>query len=525
MVLSNIIFKLRTNAGMSREKFAEVFEVSHQAVQKWETGVSVPELGKIVRIAKYFDISIDAMILGSDARIMDEMAYHKIIKPNYEHRHAWELYYEDLLVEYEQSTDEGLDIERYKELFEAVSNLPRGEIKKKFGDILFEVVMSSSTVDKFKYIEPSDFENIKIQRKPYSYTTKELSPETLKSKIYGAWFGRIAGCLLGKPVEGARTIELVPFLQDTGNYPMYRYIHENDVKPEICNKYNFRFNKSCIEGRVDYMPADDDTNYMVLYQLLIEKYGRDFTSQNVAQLWLDLQPKDAYCTAERVAFCNFVKGYEPPESALYKNPYREWIGAQIRGDYFGYINPGDPETAADMAYRDACVSHVKNGIYGEMFVSAMIAVAAVCDDIVDIIEGGLAQIPHGSRLYESVRLILDGYKNGVSQQKAFEKIHEMYNEYSPYGWCHTIPNAMIVAAALLYGEGDFGKSICMAVETGFDTDCNGATVGSVLGIRGGIECIGEEWTKPLNNKLETMIFGVGMCSISDRADITLKHIK
>ena len=103
---------------------------------------------------------------------------------------------------------------------------------------------------------------------------------------------------------------------------------------------------------------------------VIEKYGRDFTPFDVSRAWLAYQPKDAYCTAERVAFCNFVKGFEPPESAIYKNPYREWIGAQIRADYFGYINPGNPELAAEMAWRDASISHTKNGIYGEMFVAA-----------------------------------------------------------------------------------------------------------------------------------------------------------
>ena len=103
-------------------------------------------------------------------------------------------------------------------------------------------------------------------------------------------------------------------------------------------------------------------------------------------------------------------------------------------------------------------------------------------------------------------------------------IHKKYNEYTSHGWCHTISNAMIVAASLLYGEGDFGKSICLAVQTGFDTDCNGATVGSVLGMRGGIDDIPEHWKAPLQNTLHTSIFGVGTVKISDCAAKTMAHV-
>ena len=122
-------------------------------------------------------------------------------------------------------------------------------------------------------------------------------------------------------------------------------------------------------------------------------------------------------------------------------------------------------------------------------------------------------------------MVLNNFKNEVSQKECFDIIHKKYDEYISHGWTHTNSNAMIVTAALLYGGGDYGKSVCMAVETGFDTDCNGATVGSVLGMANGIENIPEYWLKPINDTLNTSIFGVGTVKISDRVKMTMGHIK
>lgn len=522
MTLGNAINRLRLNAGMSQEQFAGLFHVSQQAVQKWENGDSVPELSKLIAIAKRFGISLDALILGNNNRIVEELKNTRQIKPQYSNVHDWEFYSSNLQTEYVQSIEEGLDMETYKDVFSSIARLPKDETKKKLGDILYEVVLQAEQRKGYPYIEPSDLEGIKALRKPYTIDTADLG--NLEDKIHGAWLGRICGCMLGKTVEGIHTDELIPFLKQIGNYPMHRYICRSDLTEEIVNQYKYPLASRDYADEIDGMPVDDDTNYTVLAQLIIEKYGRDFTPYDVSRAWLEYQGKDAYCTAERVAFCNFINGFEPPQSAVYKNPYREWIGAQIRGDYFGYINPGDPEAAAEMAWRDASISHVKNGIYGEMFVSAMIAAAAATNSIEDIIRSGLAQIPCTSRLYEEISGVLTDYHDGVSPKECFAKIHRKYNEFDSHGWCHTIPNAMIVTASLLYGNGDYGKSICMAVETGFDTDCNGATAGSILGMANGIGSIGASWTRPINDTLHTSIFGVGTVSISERVERTLLHI-
>jgi len=429
-------------------------------------------------------------------------------------------YANGILTEYRQSYDEGLDIEKYEALFRAIGDLSADEPQKSaLSGTLFELIADAPMREGYEYQEPSDWEEIRLLCKPYALKNpKKPSEDTLREKISGAWYGRICGCILGKPAEGTRFAELQKFLKDAGNYPMYRYIRRSDIH------YKSTIRTSCLADEMTFAPWDDDTNYVVLAQVLIEKYGRNFTSKDVLDIWLEKQPVYSYFTAEKTALVNYINGLQPPVSAVFQNPYREWIGAQIRGDYFGYINPGNPEAAAEMAFRDASISHVKNGIYGEMFVAAMLAAAAVTDDMEEIIRSGLAQIPYSSRLYAAVERLLSDYQNGVSVEKAFSDIHCAWDDRDGYDWCHTISNALIVVASLLYGRENFGKSVCMAVENGFDTDCNGATVGSVLGMILGEKGIGSEWKKPVNGILETTVQGVGKKPVSEFIDQTVKHV-
>ena len=445
---------------------------------------------------------------------------------HYDKMHEWDLYAKQLHTEWRQSVEEGLDIAQYRALFDSVIAMPLDEKKEQMSELLYRIVNEAPVREDYAYSEPSDLPSILAARNTALQPVANAPiPEALADRVRGAWYGRVIGCLLGKPVEGMRTNELWPLLEGSGNKPMHRYILSTDVTEEQKNNFRFRLAGRCFADTVDAAPVDDDTNYTVLYQMIIEKYGRDFTPYDVARMWVSKQSKNAYCTAERVAFLNFVNGYLPPDSAVYKNPYREWVGAQIRGDYFGYINPGDPVTAADMAWRDASVSHIKNGIYGEMFVSAAIACAAVTDDVEQILLGGLSQIPTTSRLYAAVMNVIAQYKQGVSAEAFFADLHRRWDEHNVHDWCHTISNAEIVSAAMLWSEGDFNRAICMAVEVGFDTDCNGATVGSILGMRGGMRVIENRWLEPLHGKLQTSIFGVDTVEIESLVERTMKHIE
>lgn len=150
--------------------------------------------------------------------------------------------------------EEGLDIEAYKDIFYSVSMLPKGEIKKKFGDVLFEAVTSAGMREGYPYMEPSELEQIQaLRRGPAKMLPYDR--EALRDKIYGAWLGRICDCMLGKSLECVHTEELISVLKASGNYPMHRYVYRSDLEKNDVSQYKYNFAGQPYADEIDGMPG------------------------------------------------------------------------------------------------------------------------------------------------------------------------------------------------------------------------------------------------------------------------------
>ncbi len=373
-------------------------------------------------------------------------------------------------------------------------------------------------------LEPQDLEAILASRSPVARSIsgdyRELSPPALYDRIYGAWLGRCAGCTLGKPVEGYPRARIKSYLQAANAYPLHSYFPVIDPFPEGLELWKCYIGTTL--GSITHMVRDDDIDYTVLGLRVLETYGRGFTSQDIARSLLDNLPFNKVYTAEAVAYQNLVNGIPPPDSALYRNPYREWIGAQIRADMWGYANPGDPQRAAEFAYRDSSVSHTQNGIYGAMWAAACIAAAFTTLDPLEVILAGLAEIPAECRLAEAIRSTLGWYQQSRSWEATWELIDQHYGAYHTV---HVIPNSCMVALGLLAGQGSLGESLCVTVMGGWDTDCTCATVGSIVGAMRGAANLPAAWIEPLNDRLESLIYGFQDSRISDLAQRTVRFIQ
>jgi len=345
--------------------------------------------------------------------------------------------------------------------------------------------------------------------------------DDLADRVLGGWLGRIAGNMLGKPVERGdywTRDRIDRYLRRADALPLTDYLPEPPADPseEFVLRPEWR---RCVRGRIHGSCRDDDVDYAILGLHLLETHGFGFSTEQVGDLWLLRLPYLQTFTAERAAYRNLANGLKPPLTATYDNPYQEWIGALIRADVHGWTSPGLPRRAASLARRDAVLSHTGNGVYGAMWAAALVAAAFTAPTVRDALDTALTVIPASSRLARTVRRVMTLHEARLCWEDTLDTLAE---ETAGLGWIHTIPNAAVLTAGLLYGEGDFTRSIVLTVRGGLDTDSNGATAGSVAGVLGGAAAIPAQWTVPLEDTVHSAVFGFDGVRISELAERTVR---
>jgi len=336
-------------------------------------------------------------------------------------------------------------------------------------------------------------------------------------RIRRAWQGRISGCQLGKPVETLSMLQgydaLKDYLVSVDSFPVRDYIGYRDVAG---------IQRECCRGEITRSEPDDDINYSVLALHLLERHGARMTTADVARAWLTLLPAGQTFTAERAAYRvllqrardRFTWGGEPgfDLAECSDNKYNDWIGAQIRADVYGWVCPGRPDLAAELARCDAELSHRDDGVYGAMFVAALGAALADANPR-DALTRALAQIPADSGAAKAVRLgtELIGNADGGAT------IRSHYDGMSPV---HTLNNLALVVWALYSHLDDFGAAIGDAVGAGLDTDCNGATVGGLWGIQGA--AIAPQWTDPWQGRVALSLAGYAEVELETLVERTVR---
>lgn len=340
-----------------------------------------------------------------------------------------------------------------------------------------------------------------------------------RNRIRAAWEGRISGCQLGKPLEMLSMVDgrssMISYLEKSEALPLRDYVPFTD-DPFL----QLTGGKSC-KGNMTCSEPDDDINYTVLALMMLEKYGSALSTVDVAISWLQLLPAGATFTAERAAYRSLLDRVgdmallRPPLdldlTECANNEWSEWIGAQIRADLYGWVCPGRPELAADLARRDASLSHTGDGIHGAAYIAALGAAIPATKSLQEAIDVALTEVPADSGAAESVRFA----RSVVGKNDAVDRLQRQYGDLSPV---HTLNNLALVVWGVLSHQDDFSEAIGETVCAGWDTDCNGATVGALWGLTG--RPIPKHWTEPWRGTVKVTIAGVGDLRIDELVERT-----
>ena len=438
---------------------------------------------------------------------------------------SWKDYY---VTEYFQLQEEGYDVssmpceaEVLPSHLDAVEVASEDSIWKEAYFNLISLKKNGLRVN-YKYNEPDDFNSIMALADPVP-SFVPLSESEYEQRLKGAWFGRFAAVLLGKPLEmGFDRKQIREYLESVNQYPL------NDWVEPYSEKLDVRLREDCIpssRGHVAYVQSDDDVHYTVSSLILAEEAGEDFTPWQAGQNLLDNITYNWVWTADKYLYHQLVN--EDSESQFIKavesgyakaNPWRESMCPQLKSDFWGYITPGEVQRGAHMIHRLGSLSATKNGLYGGMFMQGCVSAALTASPTVDLIlDAGLSNIPRTSRIYEAVNNVRSWFASEKDWVKVCDRI---YDSYGKWYFAGAINNVCFIVLSLLEGNLDYEKTICTAVMCGTDTDCNSGNAGSIVGAAIGFDNIPSKWTVPLNDTVKSAVAKFGEGTISNLVERT-----
>ena len=310
-----------------------------------------------------------------------------------------------------------------------------------------------------------------------------LKQKEYLDKVRACFMGKNIGGTLGTPVEGKRGVFNIDF-----------YTHD--------------ISKGAL--------PNDDLDLQLVWLVAAEKYGNKVNSRILADYWV--ARIYAHWNEYGQGKVNVKNGLVPPVSGAYSNPMKDSNGAWIRSEIWACLCPGRPDLAVQYAFEDSSVDHADEGIYAEVFTAALESAAFAEKDFEKLVDIALSYVPKDCAIAGVVRLVQKCKKDGMTWRQARKEVLTQYP--GSFGQANILPcesedevplgkrgydapsNIGITMIGWLYGEGDFGKTLCTAANCGEDGDCTCATLGALWGILHGMEGIPQKWIDPIGEEIK-----------------------
>ncbi len=307
----------------------------------------------------------------------------------------------------------------------------------------------------------------------YSCSRQEfrtISVDVLRDKIKGGWAGKMIGVSYGGPTE---------------------FIYNSVINEDV-----IKWNPASVKNSI----WEDDLYVQMSFMMTMDEHGIDAPAEKFAKSFANAGYMLFH--ANRKARKNFWDGIMPPMSGHPKyNLHADDIDFQIEADYIGFMCPGMPQTSNEICDKIGHIMNYGDGVYGGMFVSAFYTVAYFENDIETIVQTALKAIPEESQYAQCIQDVIDGHKRHPDDWRA--TWHELQDKWGTIDICGALDpfnidakiNGAYIVMGLIYGEGNFEKTMEISTRCGQDSDCNPSNASGVLGILLGYENIPLKWKK------------------------------